>query len=87
MLLKIRIHGPEEKPAHSCKVMMAMTWQDMMVTDYSEKHNAWNCIDEDSEEEARLLAIGTENMIGWVYSDEIFWQIVNARREAGHEDK
>ena len=85
MLLKIKPHSPDEKPRHSCKVIMAMKWQEPLIIDYSEKHNAWNCIDKYSEEDAEHLKMDTENMIGWVYADEIFWQIVLAMREAGRE--
>ena len=85
MLLKIKPHSPEEKPNHSCEVIMAMTWGRPEKMDYSKNYNAWNCKDSDSEEDAKKIAIGTENMIGWVYADEIYWQIVNARREAGDE--
>lgn len=85
MLLKIKPHGPEEKPSHSCEVIAAMSWGKPELMSYSQKYNAWNCQDKDSEEGAKGLAIGTENMIGWVYADEVFWQIVSARREAGDE--
>lgn len=83
MLLKIRIHGPEEKPAHSCRVVAAMKYHVLNEMDYSVKYGAFNVADSDEDP---WTAIGTENIIGWVYSDEIFWQIVNARREAGCED-
>lgn len=82
MLLKIKFHGPEEKPAHSCKVIAAMKYHQIFVTDYSKKYNAWNVSDEDED---RRTEIGDENMVGWIYSEELFWQIVNARREAKHE--
>lgn len=82
MLLKIKVHGPEEKPAHSCKVIAAMKYQHIFETDYSEKYNAWNVSDEDED---KRTEIGDENMVGWIYSEELFWQIVNARREAKHE--
>ena len=81
MLLKIKPHSPEEKPNHSCKAVMAMKYG-LTIMDYSKKHDAWNVVDKDS---SAGTAIGTENMIGWVYADEVYWQIVNARREAGHE--
>lgn len=81
MLLKIKPHGPEEKPSHSCKVVMAMSYG-LTMMDYSTKYDAWNVADTDKN---NATAIDNKNMIGWVYSDEIFWQIVNARREAGDE--
>lgn len=87
MLLKIKVHGPEEKPAHSCEVIASMRWQKPIILDYSKKYDAWNCKDTDSEDDAKLTAMGTENMIGWVYADEIFWQTVIARREAANETK
>lgn len=85
LFLKIKPHGPEEKPAHSCKVIASMTWQEPIILDYSKKYDAWNCRDTDNEENAKLTAMGAENMIGWVYADEIFWQTVIARREVEHE--
>ena len=85
MLLKIKPHSPEEKPSHSCQVIMAMTYQKPITIDYSEKYDAWNCIDGITEEDAALMSMDTDNMIGWVYADEVFWQIVLAMREAGHE--
>ncbi len=85
MLLKIKPHSPEEKPSHSCEVIMAMSWGKPELMYYSQKYNAWNCRDTDDEETAKGLAIGTENMIGWVYSDEVYWQMVSARREDGDE--
>lgn len=81
MLLKIKPHSPEEKPSHGCKVIVAMSYGPTMM-DYSKKHDAWNVADKDENADT---AIDTEHMIGWVYAEEIFWQIVIARREAGDE--
>lgn len=81
MLLKIKPHSPEEKPSHSCKVFMAMTYGPTFMC-YSKKYDAWNVEDSDKN---TATALDTDHMIGWVYADEIYWQIVNARREAGDE--
>lgn len=83
MLLKIKVHGPNEKPAHSCKCVVAKKQHYTTIMDYSATHDAWNC--EDNDEHWQETAIGTENFVGWVYEDEIFWQMVMARREAGDE--
>lgn len=81
MLLKIRPHGPEEPPSHSCKAFAAMSYGPALL-DYSKKYKAWNVQDTDDNDDT---VINTEHMIGWVYADEIYWQIVCDRREAGNE--
>lgn len=83
MLLKIRVHGPDERPTHSCKALVATKIHDLHDLHYSKEHNAWNVKDED--EDAEYAIDPKDYFIGWIYEDEIFWQIVCARREADHE--
>ena len=83
MLLKIRVHGPKEKPSHSCKAVVATVCHDLHTINYSDKYRAWNVCDTDETDETKIDP--TDYFIGWVYMEEIFWQIVLARREAGDE--
>ena len=83
MLLKIKFHPPTERPTYSCEAIVATKYHDLYSMPYSFDHGAWNVRDKDIDTDNAIDP--KDYFIGWIYADEIFWQMVAASREENHE--
>ena len=73
--MEIKFHSMEEVPVRSCDVVMLNRWLELRIVPYSKKHHSFNTRDTDSEENAKSLAVDENYYLGWVYADQLVWQM------------
>lgn len=72
--MKIKYHPMDEKPMKSCEVIICTKWADLRLYPFSYKHNKFGI--KDSEDPNEITACDESLYYGWVYADELAWQMV-----------
>jgi len=85
-MLNIKFHPIIEKPERSCKILIAdrYNWHPYPM-EFSRKYNAFNVSDDDENDETKIDIAHSTLYIGWIYAEELFWQMVGEAREGGNE--
>lgn len=73
--MKIKFHPMKERPLFDCEVIMVSGYGQMFLTNYDKFHNEFNYSE-------NSFTSFTGEYIGWVYADELLWQMVEAAHEA-----
>lgn len=73
--MEIKFHSMKEKPMISCDVIMAPKYSKPFITNYDKISDTFN-YSEDCD-----TSVDTDNYIGWVYADDLFWQMVRCADE------
>ena len=74
--MKIKYHNMHEFPMKTCDVILCSQWFELRTTPYSAKYGKFGVRDHYTEEEAKDLAVEEDLYLGWVYADELAWQMV-----------
>lgn len=74
--MELNYHPMTERPALSCKTIMLTKWFDLYIMPYSKNHDGFGLEDSDILEEREMLRVDESVYIGWVYADELRWQMV-----------
>lgn len=74
--MELIYHSMTDRPAISCKTIMLTKWFDLYIMPYSYKYDAFGLKDEDLLEERDDLKADEDVYIGWIYADELRWQMV-----------
>lgn len=80
--MEIQFHSMKERPVRSCDIIIQDKWLDMNFSSYSRIYDKYNVKDNDSEEDAKALALDETIYNGWIYLDELRWQMVRCAHEA-----
>ena len=74
--MQIKFHSMNERPKKSCNVVLCTEWFELNILPYSYKYYRFGLRDTDPAEDVEVRAANVEYYLGWVYADELVWQMV-----------